>query len=366
MRRLGTETWAGLAMLAIAIGVAVPTVLSPVEPMIPRGWWIVLVLGFLAALLTTSLATSLSVRRIAFVVATAAAWAAVLTAQSTGLLLILLVVTAATSASIVPLWASLVVVALNTGVVAVVTVATASDAAERVILIGFYALIQVATVLSSATLLREQRMRRQLAAAHVELRAAAVLLSESARTAERLRISRELHDLIGHQLTVLTLEIETARHLDGPGAREHLDRADGVARDLLRDVRATVGRLRTEAPDLETALTDMTAALPGLDVSIAVDPRLRVDEPTAAALLRAAQEIVTNTLRHAEAERLGIEVRPVDGVIELTGRDDGRGEDDPTTGNGLLGLRERIAELGGTVEIDGAEGFRVTVRVPAP
>ena len=64
-------------------------------------------------------------------------------------------------------------------------------------------------------------MRTELARAHVELRAAAVLLEQSARTAERLRISRELHDLIGHQLTVLTLSLEAARHLEGKATAEY-------------------------------------------------------------------------------------------------------------------------------------------------
>lgn len=366
MRRIGTEAWAGLAMLAVSVGVAAPTVFGAAEPAIPRAWWIAVFMLFLAALLTGTAAQSSALLRYGgYVVSVLSAWLLVLVSQNTGLLLILLVITAASSVYVVPLWAGLVVVALNTGVVLAITIPHAPNATETLILTAFYLLIQLATILSSVTLVREQRMRRELAEAHVELQAASVLLSESARTAERLRISRELHDLIGHQLTVLTLELETARHVDGDSARIHLDRADQVARELLRDVRGTVGQLRSEAPDLERALRQMTAALPGLQVTIDVSPSLRVGEEQNAALVRAAQEIVTNTLRHADARELWIEVTSDQDVIALVAQDDGRGAADIEFGNGLEGLRERFAELGGDVTVDGRRGFAVSARVPA-
>jgi signal transduction histidine kinase len=139
---------------------------------------------------------------------------------------------------------------------------------ESLILSLFYLLIQVASAFSTATLLREVRMRTELARAHVELRAAGVLLEESARTAERLRISRELHDLIGHQLTVLTLSLEAARHLEGEQSRRQVERADQVARELLGDVRATVGEMRARPRDLGAALRGMVEGMPGLEVEI--------------------------------------------------------------------------------------------------
>ncbi|MGO1226527.1 MAG: sensor histidine kinase [Brachybacterium sp.] len=143
---------------------------------------------------------------------------------------------------------------------------------------GFYLMIQLATVFSTLTLLREKRMRTELAQAHVDLKAAGILLAESTRTAERLRISRELHDLIGHQLTVLTLNLEAARHVGPDRAREHVARADAVARGLLRDVRSTVGELRTQPVDLQEALRSMVEGIPGLQVDIAVDPDLNLGE----------------------------------------------------------------------------------------
>ncbi len=351
-------------MLVVSVAVAGPVLFGVAEPTIPRGWWTAMFVLFLTAILASTTVPTSQVATYGFAVAATSAWALVLTAPTMGLLLILLVATAATSVYILPLWAGLVVVALNTGVVAAVTVPAARTVAEGGTVIGFYLLIQLATLLSSATLLREQRMRRELAQAHVELQGASILLSESARTAERLRISRDLHDLIGHQLTVLTLELETARHLDGDKARGHVERAGAVARDLLRDVRATVGQLRTAAPDLERALREMTDALPGLKVSIDVSPQVRVGEEQSAALIRAAQEIVTNTLRHAGARELWIDVAVDDDEVRLVARDDGRGARDVVLGNGLLGLQERFAELGGGIAVEGRHGFRVTARMP--
>ncbi len=367
MRRVGTEEWSGIAMLVVAVAVAGPILFGTVDTAIPRGGWIALFVLFLAALLTSvATHTSRPLRFGALAVAVVASWAVVLSPPNMGLLPVLLVLTAAVSVYVVPLPVSLVIVAVNTVVIAIGMASTSGRPAELAVMTGFYLFIQLASMLSSVTLIREQRMRRELAEAHVELQAASVLLSESARTAERLRISRELHDLIGHQLTVLTLELETARHLDGAASRGHVERANRVARELLGDVRTTVGQLRTETPDLEQALRRMTGDLPGLDVSIDVSPAVRVDEERSAAFVRATQEIVTNTIRHADARELWISVTADARGTVLEARDDGRGAPDPVLGNGLRGLRERFQALGGELAIDGGDGFRVIARVPVP
>lgn len=350
-------------MLLISVGVTVPSLLGPVEPTIGRGWWIAVFVLFLASLVLATALEHGPIRLSGFGTAVVTAWIVVLTAQSTGLILVLLVVTAATSVHIVPLRVGLAIVGLNTVVIAVVTLSRGITVAEGIVLIGFYLLIQLASTLSSVTLIREQQLRRELTEAHVELKAASILLSESARTAERLRISRELHDIMGHQLTVLTLQLETARHLDGEASRLHLERADRVARELLGDVRETVGRLRTEAPDLELALKSITENLPGLAVSIDIPSGVQLGEEARATIVRAVQEIVTNTVRHAQARELRIAVRPAQGGVELDARDDGRGTREVVLGNGLRGLRERVSALGGDVMFDGSNGFRVHARI---
>lgn len=244
-----------------------------------------------------------------------------------------------------------------------------SDRFESLMLGGFYLLIQVATAFSTATLLREKRMRIELAQAHVELKGAGILLAESSRTAERLRISRELHDLIGHQLTVLALNLEAARHLDDHAGRKHLERADEVARVLLRDVRGTVGEMRARSTDLRQALEDMVDGIPGLAVDVAVDvavdPELDLGEEQQVAFIRLAQEAVTNTIRHSEAARLTIDLALDGDQVSLVASDDGIGAPAPVLGNGLRGLRERFESLDGELAVDGTAGFTVRGRMTA-
>lgn len=365
MRRVGTEAWAGLAMLVVSVGVTAPMLFGMAQPLILRGMWIALLGLFLASIVVATAGIGpKALHYTGYAVSVAAAWVLVSTAPGMGLVLILLVVTATTSVYLAPLWVGLIVAGVNSALIAVLSFGRDAGDGEAVMITGFYLMIQVASVLSSATLVREQRLRRDLTAANVELQAAAVLLSESARTSERLRISRELHDTLGHRLTVLTLEIENARHQNSAGARGHLDRADRVARELLHDVRTTVGQLRTQPPDLERALNQIANAAPGLDVTIEVSPSLRVNDDEAAALVRAAQEITTNSLRHADARHLSITVSASDDAIELNAVDDGKGANAITMGNGLRGLVERFAELGGELIVDGSVGFRVAGRIP--
>lgn len=350
-------------MFAVSVVVGGPVLTGVIEASIPRVWWIGLFAVLVVAVIVAAGGSRTRwVRYAAYAAAVGAAWALVASAAQLGLLPVLLIIVAAVSVQVVPTWVGFVVVGLNTVVLAAVAARTGTDVFFSV---GFYALIQVATLLSSLAIVREQRMRRELAEAHVELQAAGVLLSESARTAERLRISRDLHDLIGHQLTVLTLELEAARHRDGERAREHVERADRVARDLLGDVRATVGEMRTEFADLSAILRQIVRDLPDLEVSIEIAPDVRAGEEQTAALVRAVQEVVTNTIRHADARELWIDVASDGDAVCLTAADDGHGNAEPMLGNGLRGLVERFEALGGDVRVDGRKGFRVTARVPA-
>lgn len=367
MRRIGLDEWSGLVMLVVCVGVGSPVVLGLVDPEIPAAvWGVLFALTLVAAFVAAAELGRPSLRRAAYGVAVVAGSGVVLAAPRAGMLPVLLVVVAALGPGLIRLKVNLLVVALNTGVIALAVTRAHGVPVETVIVGLFYGLIQVASVFSVAAVRREQRLRRELAQAHVDLRAASVLLAGSARTAERLRISRELHDLLGHQLTVLTLELEAARHRDGEAAREHVERADKVARGVLADVRTTVGALRTgSATDLTEALRDIGRDVPGLDVSVEVGDDVEADEEQTAALVRAVQEIVTNTLRHAGARELAVTVTRDGDAIRLTAVDDGRGTPEVVPGNGLRGIAERFAPLGGDIAYDGSAGFRVTARMPA-
>ncbi|HHV22917.1 MAG TPA: two-component sensor histidine kinase [Propionibacterium sp.] len=280
-----------------------------------------------------------------------------------GALAILLVVIAAVAVYVVAFPVVLVIIALNTVVLVGAWIRSGNTVDQAVVGAGLYVLLQVASGLSCLSVLREQRLRRELTRAHIELQAATALLGEGARTAERLRIARDLHDTVGHALTVLSLELEAARHR--PDGREHVERAGAVARDLLTDVRATVSELRDRPTDLRGALGQVVDGIPGLVIDLDVAGDVEVGEAESATLVRAVQEITTNTLRHAGATRLTLKVRrDPDGTTVLEARDDGRGARELRLGHGLHGMVERFEALGGDVRLEGRDGFAVTARVP--
>lgn len=390
-QRYGYEIWSGLAMLIVTVAVASPVLFGVADPFIGRFLWSALFVVFLLNLIMAIADLGRGVSLFGFVVSMVFSWILVLTAPGMGLLSILLVLTAAISAYLVPMKVGLSVVGLNTAVLAVNTVLLEQPPLEVALVVGFYLLIQTATLLSTHTLIREQHQRRELAQAHVDLRAASALLAVSSRSAERLRISRDLHDTIGHQLTVLALELEAAKHRSSGQSQEHVERAGTVARELLAEMRSTVSQLRAEPTDLAGALGKVVADLPGLHVELDVEPGLSLDEERTEALVRTVQEVTTNTLRHADATRLWISVGLDDQVgldgqdgrdVVLTAQDDGRGREDAAragAGNGLRGIAERFEMLGGRAEFgtvagragssarvggNVGQGFRVTARVP--
>ncbi|HIE4344276.1 TPA: sensor histidine kinase [Stenotrophomonas maltophilia] len=203
-----------------------------------------------------------------------------------------------------------------------------------------------------------------------ELRATRALLAESARVNERTRISRELHDLLGHQLTALTLNLEVAGHLAEGQALEHVKRSHTLAKLLLGNVREVVSQLReTGAIDLVAALRPLTENVPSLDIQLEIEDPLNVEDPQRAhVLLRCTQEIITNAVRHAGARHLWIKVyREAPDRVVVEARDDGVGADMVNVGNGLRGMRERLQQCGGQLQIETrpGEGFRLRATVPA-
>lgn len=216
---------------------------------------------------------------------------------------------------------------------------------------------------------REAAARAALARVHAELLATQALLADSVRNAERLRISRELHDSLGHHLTALSLQLELARNT-APGNAAVLCAQD-ITREMLASVREVVSTLRADADfDLSRALQLLIGGVAGLEVSLSLSPALeRVDSTCAHALFRCVQEAITNTLRHARARRLWIELGREGDVLHLIVRDDGDGaHGDLRSGHGLTGLRERIAALGGqfAARSPAEGGFRLEVSLPYP
>ena len=222
---------------------------------------------------------------------------------------------------------------------------------------------------SAAHLARSEASARQsLAKANAELQATHALLAENARMAERLRISRDLHDVLGHNLTSLTVHLDVAsRTAQGAGV-EHVRCARAIAGTLLHEVRGVVSQIRVQPVDLRATLLSLTEGLPGLRVNLSIPEELTPLDPARAdAILRCVQELITNTLRHAQAHELSIDVQQcVTGALSIAARDDGRGGE-VVEGHGLAGMRERFEALGGTVSVACApgQGFSVQARIPA-
>ena len=214
---------------------------------------------------------------------------------------------------------------------------------------------------------REQA-REHLARVNVELLATRRLLEESARAGERLKLSRELHDVAGHSLTALKLNL--ARLARDPALREREEIAVSVqlADDLLAQIRQVVGALRAhDGLDLRAALEALSAPMPGVRVLLDVAPGLRVDDlDQAQTLLRCAQEAITNALRHGRAGTIRLGLHRAAGALTLSVENDGIVPTQVREGNGLTGMRERLAAVGGTLTVEATppRGLRLIARIP--
>ncbi len=216
---------------------------------------------------------------------------------------------------------------------------------------------------------RAESANVELAAVNAHLLATRSLLAEGVRDGERLRLSRELHDVAGHTLTALKLHLELAQRLPEAEQRQaRIASALALAEGLLDDIRGVVGQLRRhDGIDLPAALATLAAGYPGVEIGLEIDLDLRVaDVERAETLLRVVQEGLTNAIRHGAARRVRIRLQQVDGTITTTVEDQGRGAEHIRDGNGLSGMRERVAEFGGSVVVESARGrgTRLSVRLP--
>jgi len=226
----------------------------------------------------------------------------------------------------------------------------------------------ILALLTSYMTARQTRARQELARSNAELRATEALLTDSSRMAERARISNELHDLLGHHLTALSLNLEAASHLTEGRGREAVEKSRSLAKLLLSDVREAVSTAReTPSVDLIRALSPLVEGIPRPEVHLELSDHLELTDPERAhALVRCVQEIITNAARHSAAQNLWIEIRESDQGLVVQARDDGKGAEEIRPGQGLAGMRERLERLGGRLEVASKpdEGFRVQAWLP--
>jgi signal transduction histidine kinase len=230
--------------------------------------------------------------------------------------------------------------------------ASGHDAALTVVLL--YAGFQAFAALCAHYARSAERARDQLALVNADLLATRALLADSARDAERLRVARELHDVAGHKLTALTLNLRALAAEPALAARAEVGIAQQLAQELLGDIRGIVQAMRdSRGLDLATALRALAAPLPRPRLQLAIADDVQVTDAAAAeAVLRLVQEALTNAARHANADTLHVRLRRDGEGLAIEVEDDGRVRLPLREGNGLAGMRERLAVLGGRMRCE--------------
>jgi signal transduction histidine kinase len=220
--------------------------------------------------------------------------------------------------------------------------------------LGMSIALQLFFVFAAQALRKESETAAALARTNDELRSAQATIAKAARDAERLRISRELHDAWGHELTALGLQLEIASHVADPvRANAHVRQARGLSTDLLGKVRDVVATLReAEGCDLKVALEALAQSVPVPAIHVEIAAGVRLDPLQAHALIRCAQEAVTNAVRHSRASNLWLEVASDRDGVRLIARNDGSSQPVASApGSGLLGMRERLEQLDGRLVV---------------
>jgi signal transduction histidine kinase len=248
-------------------------------------------------------------------------------------------------------------------------------------LIGYEAVSNIALITAATALGYSFHARRIRAAQQTEIsRLTAVQLEREAEwrvQRERERISRDLHDTVGHTMSVISLHAGVAAEAVAGNtvAAEAIERIRTASAQTLRDLRSTVRLLRT--PDgrdggLEVLslaavpdLVETTRGL-GLEVTSRIEPAADELSPQVdAAAYRIVQEALTNVVKHARARHVEVSACVRDGVLHVSVTDDGLGGRHAGDGHGLAGMAERVRLLGGTLRTRSRDGFTVEAEIPA-
>jgi len=223
---------------------------------------------------------------------------------------------------------------------------------------GFGAVFSL--IVGGTNVIAAQRVR-----ASAKLQMAHEEIEQLAKVAERERIARDLHDVLGHTLSVIVLKSELAGRLferDPKRAAAEIADVEMISRKALGEVREAIRGYRAEglAAELKRAHSTLDAA----GVTLVCEEKPPVLNPAVESVVSlVVREAVTNIVRHAQASRCSMTFSAQNGHSSLVIEDDGRGGV-RTEGNGLRGMRERIEALGGKFAVDGSQGTRLTILLP--
>jgi two-component system sensor histidine kinase DesK len=203
------------------------------------------------------------------------------------------------------------------------------------------------------------RMNRRLRKANEEI-------EHLAKVAERERIARDLHDVLGHTLSVITLKSELAGKLidrDPQRAAKEIGEVEQISRQALSEVRDAIRGYRSQGLAAELALAKTTLETAGLTVQCDAATTMKIPAVQESVLSLAVREAVTNVMRHAQARSCRLRLDQRNGSCCLEIQDDGLGSSNGE-GNGLRGMRERVEMLGGTLNRSTEAGTTLTITLP--
>ncbi len=248
---------------------------------------------------------------------------------------------------------------------------------------NLFALVMVTTAI------KEKESRQKVEMINLELISTQQLLGQAAQQAERVRIARNIHDLLGHHLTALTINLQVAgRQLDllnvatpdessKQAVKDSIEQCHSLSKLLLSDVRDAVSDIRTKSSlNLEQTILAMTGRLPNISVTLDYPNNISInDVNTADVLTRCIQESITNALKHTHAKAMHIAFSQTSEVLnmlisaELNGAAKitkaGASKPQFTIGNGLKGIQERLKQVQGEVSFTlGSSAFITDIKVP--
>lgn len=221
----------------------------------------------------------------------------------------------------------------------------------------------------------EMRGRTLLASAHAELVSAQLLLTDAVRTAERARIAHNLDGILGQHVCTLNAQLALATHETGAHAGEALTSAHELAQRLQTELQVVVSADRgPRAIDLRQALQTLCGGIPAPRITLSFDAEFEIGSPLLAhTIFRCVQEAVSNAVRHSGASVMRISLSSMHEGVAVCISDNGRGtrqgearQVQAEGGNGLLGLRERIAEHGGSLLAGQPPGGGFSLRIWLP
>ncbi|MFC4702000.1 sensor histidine kinase [Glaciecola siphonariae] len=214
----------------------------------------------------------------------------------------------------------------------------------------FWTFNMFAIIMVNATV-KEKAAREKVEETNRQLVSTQALLKEASKQSERIRIARNIHDLLGHHLTALTINLQVASIKAEGDVKKNVEQCHQLAKLLLSDVRDAVSDIRDKSQvDLHEAINSMAKQVPFVDIELIVSDNLHIDDiEIADALLKCVQESITNTIKHAKGKTLLIDISQNETALSFEVRNSGTIPKTLKIGNGLKGMQERINLLGGRI-----------------